>query len=109
MRIVITDCDHDTIGPEQAVADRHGCTLTLARCTTEGDVIAAARGADAIVVQYAPITEKVLVNLPGLRAIGRYGVGVDTLDVPAATRHGVAVCNVPDSPRTSATTQSRWR
>jgi D-3-phosphoglycerate dehydrogenase len=34
--------------------------------------------------------------LPGLKAVGRYGVGVDNVDVEAATEHGVAVCNVPD-------------
>jgi D-3-phosphoglycerate dehydrogenase len=38
----------------------------------------------------------VLSALPGLKAVGRYGVGVDTVDVAAATAHGVAVCNVPD-------------
>lgn len=96
MRIVITDCDHDTIDEERAVAAAHGIDLELARCRSEDDVIAAAADADGIVVQYAPITDRVLAALPGLRAIGRYGVGVDTVDVAAATTRGVAVCNVPD-------------
>lgn len=96
MRIVITDCDHDTIDEERAVAAAHGVDLELAQCRSEDDVIAAAEHADGIVVQYAPVAEKVLAALPGLRAIGRYGVGVDTVDVAAATAHGVAVCNVPD-------------
>lgn len=95
-RIVITDCDHDSIAIEQEVADAAGVNLVLAQCRTEDEVITAASGADGIVVQYAPITERVLAALPALRAIGRYGVGVDTLDVPAATARGVAVCNVPD-------------
>lgn len=96
MRIVITDCDHDAIAEERAVAAAHGVDLDLFQCRSEDDVIAAAADADAIVVQYAPITARVLDALPGLRAIGRYGVGVDTVDVPAATARGVAVCNVPD-------------
>lgn len=95
-RIVITDCDHDAVSIEQGVADAAGVELVHARCQTEEDVIAAAAGADAIVVQYAPITDRVLAALPQLKAIGRYGVGVDTLDVDAATARGVAVCNVPD-------------
>jgi D-3-phosphoglycerate dehydrogenase len=95
-RIVITDCDHDSVSIEQGVADAAGVELVHARCRTEEDVIAAAAGADAIVVQYAPITDRVLAALPQLKAIGRYGVGVDTLDVDAATARGVAVCNVPD-------------
>lgn len=96
INIVITDCDHDSIEVEQALAAARGITLTLAQCTTEDEVIAAAADADGIVVQYAPITARVLAALPQLSAIGRYGVGVDTLDVPAATAAGVAVCNVPD-------------
>ncbi|WP_454812254.1 C-terminal binding protein [Paenarthrobacter nitroguajacolicus] len=95
-QIVITDCDHDSIDIERAVAKAAGVELVLAQCHSEDEVIAAAAGADAIVVQYAPITAKVLDALPGLKAIGRYGVGVDTLDVEAATARGVAICNVPD-------------
>jgi D-3-phosphoglycerate dehydrogenase / 2-oxoglutarate reductase len=94
--IVITDCDHDSIAVEEAVAKERGMDLTLAQAATEEEVIAAARDADAIVVQYAPITARVLDALPGLRAVGRYGVGVDTVDVEAATQRKVAVCNVPD-------------
>lgn len=95
-KIIITDCDHDSIAVEQALATERGIELVLAQCRTEDEVIAAAAGADAIVVQYAPITDRVLTALPNLKAIGRYGVGVDTVDVEAATAHGVAVCNVPD-------------
>ena len=70
-RIVITDCDHDSISIEQGVADAAGVELVLAQCRTEDDVIAAAAGAEAIVVQYAPITDRVLAALPQLKAIGR--------------------------------------
>lgn len=95
-RIVITDCDHESTAIERAAAANHGVELILAQCRTEDEVISAAAGADAIVVQYAPITARVLDALPALKAVGRYGVGVDTVDVPAATARGVAVCNVPD-------------
>jgi D-3-phosphoglycerate dehydrogenase len=95
-KIVITDCDHDSIAEEQQVAAERGLELTLEQCRTEDDVIAAARDADGILVQYVPVTSRVLDSLPRLKAVGRYGVGVDTVDVEAATRRGVAVCNVPD-------------
>ncbi|GAA3289055.1 Rossmann-fold NAD(P)-binding domain-containing protein [Arthrobacter citreus] len=94
--IVITDCDHESIAVEEATARKDGARLTLAQCRTEEEVIAAARDADGILVQYAPVTDRVLAELPRLKAVGRYGVGVDTVDVDAATRRGVAVCNVPD-------------
>ena len=96
VKIVITDCDHDSTAIEEELARSHGAELKLASCRTEDDVIEAAAGATGILVQYAPITARVLDALPGLKAIGRYGVGVDTVDVEAATVRGVAVCNVPD-------------
>lgn len=95
-RIVITDYEFDSIYIEQAVADAASAELHRASCSTEEEVIEAASGADGILVQYAPITERVLAALPRLKAIGRYGVGVDNIDVPAASARGVAVCNVPD-------------
>lgn len=96
MRIVVTDCDHDNMLPEQSVALQYGVDLIVSQCRTEEDVIAAAVGAAGLVVQYAPITRSVLSALPDLRAVGRYGVGVDTIDIKAATDSKVAVCNVPD-------------
>jgi D-3-phosphoglycerate dehydrogenase len=96
LKIVITDCDHDSIVPEQEVAQRYGIELAFAEATTPEEVTAAAADADGIVVQYAKIDEAVLDALPRLKSIGRYGVGVDTVDVDAATARGVAVSNVPD-------------
>lgn len=95
-RIVITDCDHDTIEPEQRAAAEAGVELALADCADEDDVVGAAAGADGLIVQYAPVTAAVLDALPGLKVVSRYGVGVDTIDVGAAHAHGVVVCNVPD-------------
>ena len=96
IRIVVTDCDHDSMAPETEIAAQHGIELVHATCRTEEEVIAAAQGAGGILVQYAPVTGNVLSALPSLRAIGRYGVGVDTVDVAAATSRLVAICNVPD-------------
>lgn len=87
MQIVITDCDHESIEPESQVAAAAGIELILADAHSEDEVIQAAAHADALAVQYAPITRKVLTALPNLKAVGRYGVGVDTVDVTAATSH----------------------
>ena len=96
MKIVITDCDHDSLAEEQAVADAVGAELVLAPSAAARDVIATAADADALVVQYARVDAGLLDALPRVRAVGRYGVGVDTVDVDACTARGVAVCNVPD-------------
>lgn len=96
MTITIVDCDHETFEEEHEITGREGIQLTRTQATTEDEVIEAARGAEAILIQYAPITAAVLDALPDLKAIGRYGVGVDTVDIEAATARGVAVCNVAD-------------
>ena len=96
MRIVVTDCDHASTDIEHQVVADAGGELVLNQTTAEADVVAGAEGADALLVQYATITRGVLEALPQVRVVSRYGVGVDTVDVAAATELGVAVCNVPD-------------
>jgi D-3-phosphoglycerate dehydrogenase len=95
MRIVITDCDHPDVDPERRAAVDAGVELRLEQCRTEDDVVARCADADGLLVQYAPITDRVLDALPRLRVVSRYGVGVDTVDVEAASRRGVLVANVP--------------
>jgi D-3-phosphoglycerate dehydrogenase len=52
--------------------------------------------ADALIVRSAvKVTREVLEKAPGLRVIGRAGVGVDNVDLPAATAAGVLVMNTP--------------
>lgn len=52
---------------------------------TEDDVIRAAPGADALIISFVPITARVMDALPRSRCMVRYGVGYETIDVPAAT------------------------
>lgn len=94
--VVITDCDHGGIAPEEAELRAAGVEYRLHQAKTEDEVIAVARDADAIILQYAPITGRVLDALPRCRVAVRYGVGVDTVDLEAATARGVVVANVPD-------------
>lgn len=46
-------------------------------------------------------TNEVLALAPSLRVVSRIGVGCDNIDIAAATRRGIAVCNAPDAPTTS--------
>jgi D-3-phosphoglycerate dehydrogenase len=96
MRIAIADCDHDSIDIEEKVVRAAGGELVLRQAHTEDDVIAMCAGADGLIVQYAPVTSRVLDALPTVKGVVRYGVGVDTVDLDAATSHGVVVMNVPD-------------
>ncbi len=94
--VVVTDCDHADIEPERAVLEPEGVGMRWERCRTADDVVRHGGGARVLVVQYAPITAEVLDALPDVRLVVRYGVGVDTVDVDAATERGVWVANVPD-------------
>lgn len=52
--------------------------------------------ADALIVRSAvKVDGKLLESAPKLRVVGRAGVGVDNIDIPAATRKGVVVMNTP--------------
>lgn len=64
------------------------------QCRTEDDVINHCRDADALLTQYAPITRRVIENLDDVKVIVRYGVGVDNIDLEAATERGIFVANV---------------
>lgn len=95
-KIVVTDCDHANMNEEDAVFKKAGIAWKLCQSKTEDDLIANLKGAVSCCNQYAKFTEKVFAALPDLKMIVRYGVGVDNVDLEAASRHGVQVCNVPD-------------
>jgi D-3-phosphoglycerate dehydrogenase len=64
--------------------------------SAEEDVIRACQEANGIINQYTLLTRRVLENLPRCKVIARYGVGVDPIDLKAATDLGIIVANVPD-------------
>jgi len=97
MKVIITDCDHKNIDIETGVLNNAGIPFQLLQCKTEEDLIKNCKGADILINQYAPITENVMEKLkPELKQVVRYGVGVDNVNIKAATKMGITVCNVPD-------------
>jgi D-3-phosphoglycerate dehydrogenase len=59
-------------------------------------VLDAVRDADVALCGGEPYTEEVFAGAPNLKMVIRYGVGVDTVDLDAATSHGVVVGYMPD-------------
>lgn len=96
--ILITDCDHPSVEIERAIMATAGFDVTLRACRSTDDVrhAAAETRPVALLVQYAPISGEILRALPDCRAVGRYGVGLDTIDLAAAAELGIRVVNVPD-------------
>lgn len=64
-------------------------------------VIKEIKGVEGVVVRMAPFTREIIAAADALKVIGRHGVGVDTIDVQAATERGIVVTNTPNANATS--------
>jgi D-3-phosphoglycerate dehydrogenase / 2-oxoglutarate reductase len=74
-----------------------GVDLSESAGRTEEEIVAASEGAEVILCGGAPkITAAVIRRLPELKAVVRYGIGVDTVDLAECTKRGIYVANVPD-------------
>ncbi|KGD87361.1 C-terminal binding protein [Rhizobium sp. YS-1r] len=97
MKIIKTD-GMLAVEPEQlAYLEGLGAEFIEKTLLTEEALIAEAKDAEALMVLREPITARVLSELKNLKVIGRFGVGLDSIDVEAATQAGVQVTYVPDS------------
>jgi D-3-phosphoglycerate dehydrogenase / 2-oxoglutarate reductase len=94
--VVITDHVFPSLAIEQDLLGAIGATMVLLQTTSEGDLVDAAADADALLVCYAPITARVIDRMRRCRIIARYGIGVDNVDLEAASAKGIVVTNVPD-------------
>jgi D-3-phosphoglycerate dehydrogenase len=70
--------------------------VTLPDGVPEEDFCRAVADADLLLMCYTPVTARVIESAPKLRGIVKYGVGIDAIDIPAATRRGIPVVNVPE-------------
>ena len=95
-RVLVTDHGFENVERERGILLGADAETVVASCRTEEDVIEAARGSDALLVQWAPITAQVIETLDQCKVIVRYGIGVDNVDLAAAAGRGIPVCNVPD-------------
>src|SRR4029453_16432971 len=95
-RILYADNDYHDIDLERALFEPAGHEIVVAQCKTEEDVIANGRGCRGILLQYAPITSRVVNALPDLGIVSRIGAGVDPGDTKAWWKAGVWVANSPD-------------
>lgn len=96
-KVVFTDYEYDDLRFEEKVFEEMpSIELVKGKARTEEEVIKLARDADGLINQYAPISANVLDQLTACKVISRYGVGVNTIDIPKATEKGIYVANVPD-------------
>lgn len=96
MKVVITDYEYQNVEKERKILEAAGIELEACQCRTEQALIDACRDADGVIVQYCTITGQVIRAMAHCRVIIKYGIGVNNIDVDAATEKGIYVCNVPD-------------
>ncbi len=98
MRVLVTDTDMPSFDIEEEVLNPLGATIHLAPSSDEATLAKEAAGADAIMAGYVPVPASVIVAAAhaGCRAIVRYGIGYDNVDIAAAEEYGIPVANVPD-------------
>ncbi len=94
--VAVTDSVFPNLDPAREVLAKIGAEVRLAKEPTPGAILEVAHDADAVLTTYAKITAGMISQLTRCRVIGRFGIGVDNVDIPAATTAGIVVTRVPD-------------
>ncbi|MEX0792164.1 MAG: C-terminal binding protein [Pirellulaceae bacterium] len=97
MRIAITDYTFPDLEIEEAILREEGHQIVAwkeKRSAAELSELVA--DADAVITQFAPVDAGVIDSMRRARVIVRYGIGVDNVDLTAASAKGIPVCNIPD-------------
>ena len=94
--VAVTDSVFPNLDPAGEVLAKIGAELRLAKEPTPEAILEIARDADAVLTTYAKVTSDMISQLTRCRVIARFGIGVDNVDIPAATKAGIVVTRVPD-------------
>lgn len=96
LTVAVTDYGFPDIRQEKELLEPIGFQFVTGQCKTAEEVSLLCQDADAILTQWAPVTEEVMQRLNKCKIIVRYGIGVDNVDLDAAKRRNIPVVNVPD-------------
>jgi D-3-phosphoglycerate dehydrogenase / 2-oxoglutarate reductase len=94
--VAVADSVFPNLDLARDVVSRAGAELNLAPQPTPEAIVATAKEADALLVTYAKITAEMIREMKRCRIISRFGIGVDNVDIGAATQAGIVVTKVPD-------------
>ncbi|HQJ24759.1 MAG TPA: phosphoglycerate dehydrogenase [Bacillota bacterium] len=81
-----------------AMLEEAGCEIVRnphGRVMTEEEMVAMVQGVDGIIVGLDPVTKKVIDSGGSLRAVSKYGVGVNNIDIDYAVSKGIKITNTP--------------
>lgn len=94
--VVVTDSVFPDLEPAKQVLAALDARVRLAPEPTPEAIGEAARQADGLLVTYAQVGAGVIEQLERCRIIARFGIGVDNVDIGAASAAGIMVTRVPD-------------
>lgn len=95
--VVVTDHLFEHLKIERELLGAAGHELRFdGNVANPDEIVERAGEADAVLNCDVPMPAQVIRRLEHCRVIARYGIGVDTIDIDAATAHGILVTNVPD-------------
>ena len=96
MKIVRTDRELECPEIDRVLRERSADLVLLPDGISEEDLAAEVRDADLLLMCYTPVTARVINGAERLKAIVKYGVGIDAIDIDAAKARGIPVVNVPE-------------
>ena len=94
-KVLITDPYHKNFHIEKEILAEINAVVKVCHCKTEEDVIRLGSEMDGLLVSYVSIGKKVIENLHKCKVIVKYSVGLDNIDLEAATQKKIYVANVP--------------
>lgn len=94
-KIAIVDSDFTDSSIEFDMARESGIEIEAFQDRTPEGIVRNAAGCEGIITSYGQFPRSVFEALPELRVVSRTGVGYDSIDLDAATEHGVAICTAP--------------
>lgn len=94
--VAVTDHVFPNLEPTKQVLSELHADLKLAQATTPEAILDVAREADGVIVCYAKMPASVIEQLKKCKVMARTGIGVDNVDIDAASRKGIVVTNVPE-------------
>lgn len=94
--VVVTDSVFPNLDPAREVMAEIDADLELIAEPSAAAIARATRNADGVLVTYAKINAEMIRQMTRCRVISRFGIGVDNVDVVAATEAGIVVTRVPD-------------
>lgn len=95
-KVAVTDFVFASLDIEKQELKKIEAELIESTDSDEESIIEAAKDADAILNCYAELTPRVIESLKKCQIIARYGIGVNNVNIPTATKKGIIVTNVPD-------------